>query len=81
MAGFTVVLHEEVDGGYTVAVPALEGCRTRGESVEGALAMAAAAIEGFLAVRIERGMDVPPEDPQIIVASVDVLVPARAVGS
>lgn len=81
MAGFTVVLHEEVDGGYTVAVPALEGCRTRGESVEGALAMAAASMAGNHAVRVARGMDVPPEDPRIIVASVDVLVPARAVGS
>lgn len=78
MARFTVLLQEEVDGGYSVTVPALEGCQTQGESVEEALAMAVDAIEGNLAVRVERGMDVPIEDPRIIVASVDVPLPELA---
>ncbi len=78
MARFTVLLQEEIDGGYSVTVPALEGCQTQGESVEEALAMAVDAIEGNLAVRAERGIDVPIEDPRIIVASVDVPLPALA---
>jgi len=78
MARFTVLLQEEVDGGYSVTVPALDGCQTQGESVEEALAMAADAIEGNLAVRVEHGMDMPVEDPRIIVASVDVPMPTLA---
>ena len=78
MVRFTVLLQEETDGGYSVTVPALEGCQTQGESVEEALAMAADAIEGNLAVRVEHGMDMPVEDPRIIVASVDVPLPALA---
>lgn len=78
MARFTVLLQEEVGGGYSVTVPALEGCQTQGESVEEALAMAADAIEGNLAVRVERGMEMPIEDPRIIVASVDVPMPTLA---
>ncbi len=75
---FTVLLQEEIDGGYSVTVPALEGCQTQGDSVEEALAMAMDAIEGNLAVRAERGIDVLIEDPRIIVASVDVPLPALA---
>ena len=78
MARFTVLLQEEADGGYSVTVPALDGCQTQGESVEGALAMAVDAIEGNLTVRVERGIDVPVEDPRIIVASVDVPLPPLA---
>ncbi len=78
MARFTVLLQEEIDGGYSVTVPALEGCQTQGDSVEEALAMAMDAIEGNLAVRAERGIDVLIEDPRIIVASVDVPLPALA---
>ncbi len=81
MARFTVLLQEETEGGYSVSVPALEGCQTQGETVEEALAMAIDAIEGNLAVRVERGMEVPGEDPRIIVASVEVPVPALAAAS
>jgi len=81
MARFTVLLQEETEGGYSVSVPALEGCQTQGETVEEALAMAIDAIEGNLAVRVERGMEVPGEDLRIIVASVEVPVPALAAAS
>lgn len=81
MARYTVVLQEEIDGGYSVTVPAVEGCRTQGESVEEALSMAVDAIEGNLAVRAEPGMDIPVEDRRIIVASVEVPVPVLAAAS
>ena len=81
MARFTVLLQEETEGGYSVSVPALEGCQTQGETVEEALAMAIDAIEGNLAVRVERGMEVPGEDPRIIVASVEAPAPALAAAS
>ena len=78
-ARFTILLQEEVDGGYSVTVPALDGCQTQGDSIDEALAMAVDAIEGNLAVRMERGMDIPHEDPRIIVATVDINLPTLTV--
>lgn len=45
---FEVVLTPEEGGGYSVAVPALSGCVSQGESREVALAMIREAIEVYL---------------------------------
>jgi predicted RNase H-like HicB family nuclease len=55
-----VILHPEKGGGYSVAVPALPGCYTQGETVEEALANAREAAEGVLEVLNER----QPFDPE-----------------
>lgn len=67
---FTVVLHPEKDGGYSVSVPALPGCYSQGETKEGALANVREAIELHLEVLKERGKSLPGE----IVESVEVAV-------
>jgi antitoxin HicB len=43
-----VILSPEEEGGFSVAVPALPGCYTQGETVEEALANAREAAEAWL---------------------------------
>ena len=56
-----VVLHPEKEGGYSVAVPALSGCYSAGETVEEAMRNAREAAEGLLAVLNTR-QPFEPED-------------------
>ncbi len=52
---FKVVLRPDVeDGGFNVSCPALPGCHSQGESMDGALANIKEAIEGCLEVLNER---------------------------
>ena len=55
--------HEEA-GGFSVVFPDLPGCQTCGETLEEAKAMAADALEGWLAVTLEAG-EAPPR-PQAV---------------
>ncbi len=48
MYTYKIYLHKEVDGGYTVTVPALPGCITYGENVDEAISMAKEAVELYL---------------------------------
>jgi predicted RNase H-like HicB family nuclease len=45
---FQVVIEPAEEGGYTVMVPALDGCFTQGDSMEEALANAKEAIVCYL---------------------------------
>ena len=45
---YTVVLHAEPDGGYTVSVPAIRGCISRGATFDEACDNIREAIEGHL---------------------------------
>ena len=67
---FTVVLHPEKDGGYSVSVPALPSCCSQGETKEEALASIREAIELHLEVLRERRKSMPVE----IVESIEVAV-------
>ncbi|MGI8477852.1 MAG: type II toxin-antitoxin system HicB family antitoxin [Thermomicrobiales bacterium] len=78
---YTVLLQPEEEGGYSVTVPALDGCQTQGETVEEAMEMARDAIAGNLAVRAKHGWDIPKEHPRIIVATVEVAVPPSVVAA
>jgi antitoxin HicB len=48
VATYEVVLTREGGGGYSVAVPALPGCTSQGETRAEALAMIREAIAGYL---------------------------------
>ncbi len=61
MKTYTVVLTPEEEGGYSVAVPALAGCHTQGETVEEALANAREAIELYLEVLRDEGRPIPED--------------------
>ena len=49
-----VVIHEAEEGGYWAEVPAIPGCATQGETFEELLQNLYEAIEGCLAVDIQR---------------------------
>ena len=62
----TVSLEPELEGGYTVLVPALPEVVTFGETEAEALEMAREAVELALEVRFERGEALPGEsEPQL----------------
>jgi predicted RNase H-like HicB family nuclease len=73
MRQYTIFLHPEVDdGGYSVEVPALPGCRTQGETLEEAIANAKEAIAAWIASAEAHGEPIPEETtrPQAIVVDV-----------
>ena len=45
---FNVLLQESEDGGYTVSVPALDGCFSEGDTYDEALSNAREAIQCYL---------------------------------
>lgn len=58
--GFTVVIEPDLhDGGYVVHCPALKGCWSQGETIDEALHNIVDAISGWLAVHIERSLNIP----------------------
>ena len=66
---YTILLHPDPEeGGYTVTVPALEGCVTQGETLEEAIAMAKDAIHLYIETLIAEGLPVPEERerPQVL---------------
>lgn len=58
---FTVNLHPQPEGGYTVLVPALPEVVTEGDTREEAMANAREAIEAILDVYREEGWDIPED--------------------
>ena len=52
---FTVVIHEDPDGGFWAEVPALPGCYSQGESVDELVENVREAIGGVLEVMREQG--------------------------
>jgi len=45
---FNVLFHKEEDGGYSVEVPALDGCYSQGDTMEEATENAKEAIECYI---------------------------------
>ncbi len=77
MARYTVLLTPDLEsGGYTVTVPALPGCVTDGPTVEDALARASEAIALYLRGEDEASLAAATNRAEVIVASVEVAVPA-----
>jgi predicted RNase H-like HicB family nuclease len=85
---YTVVLVREGDGGYSVSVPALEGCHTQGDSLPEALDMAKEAILAYRDGEHELGKAMPPDveqltldvadTPEVLVFKVSVAVEEEA---
>ena len=59
MYTYKILLHKEVEGGYTVTVPALPGCITYGQDVDEAISMAKEAIEIYIEELKDRGESIP----------------------
>lgn len=58
---YTVLFEPQLEGGYTVTVPALPGCITEGDTLEEAKAMAKEAIEGYLESLLKDGEPIPED--------------------
>lgn len=69
---YTIILHPDPEGGYTVTVPVLPGCVTQGETLEEAIVMAKDAIQLYIESLIADGEPVPEEHehPQAIIVNV-----------
>ena len=52
---YTVVVHEEAEGGFWAEVPALPGCYSQGDSVAELMENVREAIAGVLEVMKEQG--------------------------
>ena len=61
MYTYKIHLHKEHEGGYTVSVPALQGCITYGDNVDEAIAMAKEAIELYIEELQEIGETIPDD--------------------
>lgn len=77
---YTVQLQPAEEGGFVVAVPALPGCFTQGETYEEALDMARDAIAAYLESLAKHGEPIPTERPEQVplTTRVQVSVPAGA---
>jgi antitoxin HicB len=70
MRRYSVVLMPD-EGGYSVAVPALPGCVTQGDSVAEALDMARDAILNMLDTLAAHDEEIPEEEGPAILCLVD----------
>ena len=62
---YTVVIHEEPDGGFWAEVPALPGCYSQGETIDEIKRNVREAIAGVLEVLREEGQK-PDSNIQIL---------------
>jgi predicted RNase H-like HicB family nuclease len=70
---YTIVLETDPEeGGYTVAVPALPGVVTQGDTYEEAIAMAEDAIRCHVEGLLADGEPVPEEREQPMLATVSI---------
>ena len=72
---YRIHLTPEPEGGFTVTVPALQGCVSWGKDYEHALQMAHEAIELYLASLADDGLPIP-EDTLSADAFVQIQAPA-----
>ncbi len=61
MIKYTVELKPQKEGGYTVTVPILPGCVSEGDTLNEALENIQDAIEGYIEVLVEEGLEIPIE--------------------
>ncbi len=56
---YPACFYKEDDGGYSVAVPDLQGCCTQGDTIEEAIEMAEDAALGWLLLAVEDNEEIP----------------------
>jgi antitoxin HicB len=72
MRTYSIVLDPDPEGGYTVTVPALQGCITEGDTVEECIANAEEAIALYIEELTAQGEAIPEEreHPQVLQVTV-----------
>jgi predicted RNase H-like HicB family nuclease len=74
VSSYTVRVHRAKEGGYWAEVPALPGCFTQGETLDGVKEMAKEAIEGYLGALRKQGAKKLPENEDDVVGTLEVSV-------
>lgn len=69
---YSVIIHDDEEGGYWVEVPALPGCYSQGESVDDALENVREAIALYLEVLNEENADIPTDSEVVFQVSVPI---------
>ena len=69
---YAIVLEPEVEGGFSVSVPAIPEAHTQGETVEECLANAREVIQACLLARQDIGEEIPPSDSGALLAVVTI---------
>jgi|APGre2960657423_1045063.scaffolds.fasta_scaffold17351_4 predicted RNase H-like HicB family nuclease len=59
---YNVLIHPEIEGGFTVTVPSLPGCITYGKDLDEAKKMAVEAIQLYLESLDEAGEEIQSDD-------------------
>lgn len=67
---YTAVFEPEESGGYSVAIPALPGCYSQGETFEDALVNIKEAAELYL--EDMKDSEIPREEKSIVVSPIEV---------
>ncbi|MBI2644563.1 type II toxin-antitoxin system HicB family antitoxin [Candidatus Uhrbacteria bacterium] len=65
---YNLIFRPEPEGGFTVTVPALQGCVTYGKNLKKAKAMALDAIVGYIASLKKHGQPIPSDQDSFISA-------------
>jgi predicted RNase H-like HicB family nuclease len=60
--GYIAVFESDDEGGFTVTIPTLPGCITEGESLEEAYHYLQDALEGWIKVALDKGLEIPEPD-------------------
>ncbi len=63
---YTIYLHPEPEGGFTVIVPALPGCITWGKTLDEARFLAKDAIQAYLESLRKHGEAIPSDDEGLV---------------
>ncbi len=59
---YIAVFESDEEGGYTATIPTLPGCITEGESLEEIYCYLQDALEGWIKVAQDRGLEIPDPD-------------------
>ena len=65
---YAVVLEPEVEGSFSVHIPAFRGAHTQGETYDDAVNNARDVIALHIEILAERGEEIPPSDVAISIA-------------
>jgi len=68
---YTVIVHTAEEGGYWVEVPALPGCLSQGETIDGTLRNVREAIELQIEILKEEKQEIP-RDSGFVIGRVEI---------
>ena len=71
---FKVIIEHEIEGGYSLYVPALPGCASQSETIKEGIANIKEAIELYIWSLKDDGLPIPESDVEIELREVEVSV-------